>query len=526
MELPAWGAVLAPSDHACEPAGVPPNPLTAPPASDVTLRGEPVARTVFTGLPARYDRLAYLLSFGQDRRWRRAVADHAAAAAPKLVLDVATGPAGVALAVAARTGADVVGVDLNEPMLRAGLPNVLRPGLRGRVRLAAGRADQLPFADATFDAVTFSYLLRYVDDPAATLAEMARCLRPGGTMASLEFAVPPQPAVARGLVVLHAARPARARRPHRRPRLVSGGALPGAEHLGSLPALPPGRARRRLARGRPDRRGGTADEHGWRADHVGQQDRRRGFPGGGIGFVSTRQDRPAFYAVGRGTGGPGDWVTLLHPPYTLWHLSYVVMGAAVMPPLVVWRLGGTLIAFFLAVGIGAHALDELKGRPLGTGIGSTTLAVTAGVSIIGAVVMGLVYGGLRLLPFVVVGCLLVFSYNLELFGGVMHSDIWFGLAWGSFPALVGAYAQHWTLSVAAVAVAAAAFFLSLGQRALSTPARTLRRRVSDVSAQITFNDGREQQLGRADLLAPLEQALRFFVWATGAVALAMALAAR
>ena len=190
---PVAGGVLAPSDHACEPAGVPPNPLTALTANDAMLRGEPVARTVFTGLPARYDRLAYLLSFGQDRRWRRAVTDHAAAAAPRLVLDVATGPAGVALAVAARTGADVVGVDLNEPMLRAGLARVRRPGLRGRVRLAGGRADQLPFADATFDAVTFSYLLRYVDDPAATIAEMARCLRPGGTMASLEFAVPPQP---------------------------------------------------------------------------------------------------------------------------------------------------------------------------------------------------------------------------------------------------------------------------------------------------------------------------------------------
>jgi demethylmenaquinone methyltransferase/2-methoxy-6-polyprenyl-1,4-benzoquinol methylase len=172
---------------------VPPNPATAPPASDARLRGEPVAREVFTGLPARYDRLAYLLSFGQDRRWRRAVTDHAAAAPPRLVLDVATGPAGVALAVAARTGADVVGVDLNEPMLRAGLANVRRPGLRGRVRLAAGRADQLPFADGTFDAVTFSYLLRYVDDPAATIAEMTRCLRPGGTLASLEFCVPPQP---------------------------------------------------------------------------------------------------------------------------------------------------------------------------------------------------------------------------------------------------------------------------------------------------------------------------------------------
>jgi demethylmenaquinone methyltransferase / 2-methoxy-6-polyprenyl-1,4-benzoquinol methylase len=172
---------------------VPGNPATAPPAGDARLRGEPVARAVFTGLPARYDRLAYLLSFGQDRRWRRAVAGHAATAAPGLALDVATGPAGVALAVAGRTGADVVGVDLNEAMLRAGLPNVRRPGLRGRVRLAAGRADQLPFPDATFDAVTFSYLLRYVDDPAATVAEMARCLRPGGVMASLEFAVPPQP---------------------------------------------------------------------------------------------------------------------------------------------------------------------------------------------------------------------------------------------------------------------------------------------------------------------------------------------
>jgi demethylmenaquinone methyltransferase / 2-methoxy-6-polyprenyl-1,4-benzoquinol methylase len=175
---------------------VAPNPVTAAPdrpLSDKSLRGEPVARTVFTGLPDRYDRLAYLLSLGQDRRWRREVVGHTAAAAPGLVLDVATGPAGIALAVAARTGADVVGVDLNEPMLRAGLPRIRRPGLRGRVRVAAGRADELPFADATFDAITFSYLLRYVDDPAATIAEMARCLRPGGTLACLEFSVPSQP---------------------------------------------------------------------------------------------------------------------------------------------------------------------------------------------------------------------------------------------------------------------------------------------------------------------------------------------
>jgi demethylmenaquinone methyltransferase/2-methoxy-6-polyprenyl-1,4-benzoquinol methylase len=167
------------------------NRVTAEPGT--RLRGETVARTVFDGLPGRYDRLAYVLSFGQDRRWRQAVVSRVAAASPRLVLDVATGPAGIALAIAARTGADVVGVDLNEPMLRAGLPGVRRSGTRGRVRLAAGRADQLPFPDGAFDAVSFSYLLRYVDDPAATVAELARCLRPGGTLASLEFHLPPAP---------------------------------------------------------------------------------------------------------------------------------------------------------------------------------------------------------------------------------------------------------------------------------------------------------------------------------------------
>jgi demethylmenaquinone methyltransferase/2-methoxy-6-polyprenyl-1,4-benzoquinol methylase len=153
-----------------------------------------VARAVFTGLPGRYDRLAYLLSFGQDRRWRRAVVDHVAVSTPRLVLDVATGPAGVALAVAERTAASVVGVDLVEPMLRAGAANVRQAGRVGQVVLVAARADDLPFHDGTFDAVTFSYLLRYVDDPARTVAELSRCLRPGGILASLEFHVPPNPA--------------------------------------------------------------------------------------------------------------------------------------------------------------------------------------------------------------------------------------------------------------------------------------------------------------------------------------------
>jgi demethylmenaquinone methyltransferase / 2-methoxy-6-polyprenyl-1,4-benzoquinol methylase len=157
------------------------------------LRGDNVSRAVFADLPARYDRLAYLLSFGQDRRWRRAVVDRIAAARPRRVLDVATGPAGIALAVAERTGAQVVGVDLNEPMLRAGAANVRASGRQRQLGLALARADQLPFGDNDFDAVIFSYLLRYVDDPAATVAELARCLRPGGTLASLDFYVPPNP---------------------------------------------------------------------------------------------------------------------------------------------------------------------------------------------------------------------------------------------------------------------------------------------------------------------------------------------
>ena len=242
--------------------------------------------------------------------------------------------------------------------------------------------------------------------------------------------------------------------------------------------------------------------------------------------MTASGERSAFYSVGRGTGGLGDWLTLLHPPYTLWHLSYVAIGAAVMPDLVLWRLAGTLLAFFLAVGIGAHALDELHGRPLGTGISSGLLTAAAVVSITAAMVLGLIYGGWKLLPFVIVGGVLVYAYNLELLGGVLHSDVWFAVAWGAFPVLVGAYAQHWTLSLAAGVAAVAAVFLSLGQRALSTPARMLRRRVNEVAVWLSFTDGSEAELGRAELLAPIERALRYFVCATSAVAVAMVLAAR
>jgi len=149
------------------------------------------AQSLFTPLPQRYDRLAEILSFGQNGRWRHAMVSAIAAAPGQTVLDVASGTAGVALQIAARTGASVVGLDLTEQMLRQGQRNVAGAGRGDRIRLTAGRAEQLPFADATFDALTFTYLLRYVLDPQATLNELARVVKPGGRVASLEFLVPP-----------------------------------------------------------------------------------------------------------------------------------------------------------------------------------------------------------------------------------------------------------------------------------------------------------------------------------------------
>ncbi len=158
----------------------------------VRSRREPsqFASELFSGLPARYDLLGYLLSFGQDRRWRRATVDRVRVGPDALVLDVATGPGGIGFAVRRATGATVVGLDLTGPMLARARRNIARRA-DTRFHLVQGDGQRLPFADGCFDAVTFSYLLRYVADPQATLAELARVLKPGGTLASLEFAVPP-----------------------------------------------------------------------------------------------------------------------------------------------------------------------------------------------------------------------------------------------------------------------------------------------------------------------------------------------
>jgi len=149
------------------------------------------AAGLFAGLGPRYDLLAELLSFRQNARWRRELVRHIAAASPKEILDVATGTAGVAIAMAAATGATITGVDLSPPMLERGRERVREANLTGRITLQVARAEELPFRPESVDAVSFTYLLRYVADPAATVAELARVLRPGGVMASLDFYVPP-----------------------------------------------------------------------------------------------------------------------------------------------------------------------------------------------------------------------------------------------------------------------------------------------------------------------------------------------
>jgi hypothetical protein len=233
--------------------------------------------------------------------------------------------------------------------------------------------------------------------------------------------------------------------------------------------------------------------------------------------------RPAYYAAR--SGGWRDWWTLLHPPYTAWHLSYVVIGAALAPRVSLTNLLATLIAFFLAVGLAAHALDELNGRPLQTRISTPALVAVTVVGLAGAVALGavgLARVGWALLPFMVVGVLLVVAYNAELFGGIIHTDLGFAAAWGAFPVLTAYAAQTGKLALAPVIAAGAALAMSAAQRKLSTPARTLRRRSVRVEGSMTLADGQVTALDQQALLAPLEGALRAMSW--GLVLLAASLA--
>lgn len=232
--------------------------------------------------------------------------------------------------------------------------------------------------------------------------------------------------------------------------------------------------------------------------------------------------RPAFYALT--PGGWRDYVTLLHPPYTAWHLSYVVIGACLAPHLYERRLAAALVAFFLAMGISAHALDELKGRPLQTripeavlvGLTVVPLAIAVGIGIAGA----LAFNG-WLLVFVAVGLALVPVYNLELFGGAIHNNVGFALAWGAFPLLTGYFACAGTISWTALLAAAYATLTSYVQRVLSTPVRQVRRRVASVSGTIELRDGTREPVTRETLAAAPERSLQALAAANVALAAAL-----
>jgi hypothetical protein len=208
-------------------------------------------------------------------------------------------------------------------------------------------------------------------------------------------------------------------------------------------------------------------------------------------------------------------------------LAYVVIGACLAPVVSLTRLIATLLAFFCAVGLAAHALDELHGRPLGTRIPSRALVAVTVAGLAGAValgVAGLSRVGWALVPFLVLGPFLVVAYNLELFGGLVHNDVGFAVAWGSFPVLVAYVAQTGRLAVSAVIAAAAAFAISAAQRRLSSPARLIRRRATAVEGRICLKDGTVIPLDEHSLLAPLERTLQAMSWGVVLLAASMAVA--
>jgi hypothetical protein len=232
--------------------------------------------------------------------------------------------------------------------------------------------------------------------------------------------------------------------------------------------------------------------------------------------------RPAFYALS--PGGWRDYVTLLHPPYVMWHLSYVAIGAALAPGFVLIRLSAALLAFFLAVGLAAHALDELNGRPLKTRIPGAVLTCLAIASLLAAVAIGVAGAVLAdrwLVIFVGAGIFMVFAYSLELAGGLFHNDAWFALFWGSFPLLTGYFAMAGTLDVVAISAAAFAFLSGLAQRLLSNQVRDVRRRVQHVAGSIERRNGAVEPITTATLIGAEEGALRMMSGAHAVLAAAL-----
>jgi demethylmenaquinone methyltransferase/2-methoxy-6-polyprenyl-1,4-benzoquinol methylase len=476
------------------------------------------ARRLFAGIALSYEWVATVLSLGQDPRWRRALVAAVCAKHDDRVLDVATGTGMVARALVRRYGCRAIGLDQSADMLAAGSAD-------GRP-LVRAQGERLPFVDESFDHVTFTYLLRYVDDPAATMRELARVLRPGGRVATLEFGVPAN-SMWRFLWRLYT----RIGLPLAG-RLLSTSWGTVGDFLGpSIERFYAVHSQAKL-------------ECYWRAAGLEAITVRRMSLGGGIvmsGTKSARNERQsppppttksvvasprtpsAFYALE--PGGWRDYWTLLHPPYTAWHLSYVLLGAALAPAPDPRIVLGALLAFGLAVGIGAHAFDELRGRPLGTRIPTPLLTVLGATGVALAAVLGIAAStvvGPGFLALVLLGVLLVAAYGFEI--APFHSDLGFALAWGAFPVVATAYAVGAPPLATGLAALGAAL-LSLAQRRLSTPVRALRRRALAVTGQVSYRDGSTQPIDAPTLIAVPEGALRL-LWPAAVLMSAGVLGAR
>ena len=478
------------------------------------------ARRIFSGIGATYEKAGALLSFGQDARWRARLVESVQAAADDVVLDVATGTGLVARALSVRYRCDVVGLDRSADMLGAASAR------DGHIPLVRARAESLPFPDESFDHVTFTYLLRYVDDPAAVMRELARVVRPGGRIVALDFGVPRNPllrAMWRGYTTVGLPLIGRA--------ISQQWASVGAFLRGSIERFNAAHSQHAL-------------ERYWReAGLINIHFTRMSFGAGvvmtGVKDGATEQrvsvapsgKRPSVAPVPRGAafyalrpGGIRDYWTLLHPPYTLWHLSYVLLGAALAPMPDPRVVAGALLAFFLAVGVASHSFDELQGRPLGTQIPSGVLVALGTLALGGAVALGAVaaaHVGLWFLVLVALGAALVISYGLEI--PIVHSDVGFALAWGGFPVVASAAVNGAPL-VATIAAAVGASLVSLAQRRLSTPVRRIRRKAADVRGSVRYRDGTVEPIDAARLISAPESALRLLWLALAAISIGTLLA--
>lgn len=239
----------------------------------------------------------------------------------------------------------------------------------------------------------------------------------------------------------------------------------------------------------------------------------------------SKTHRAAFYALRPGAWR--DYITLLHAPYTAWHLSYVVLGVALSPDVRLDRMGATLLAFFLAVGISSHALDELSGRPLTTAIPARILAGLAAVSLAGAIAIGavgVVVVSVWLVPFIAFGAFIAPAYNLERFRGRFHSDFWFAISWGAFPFLTAYWASAERFDSSALFGAAAVVGISLGQRVLSSRVRRLRRKAHSVEGRVLYHDGVVEDIDTAWVVKADEKALSLLAAAMVAISVAALLA--